>query len=76
MFDYYKQELNVGDAIISRVSDDMFPAGTEWHIICFGIEPSTQKEIAIIKQMDKNYICCAYQYELKYFKKKGGDYCA
>lgn len=66
--------INVGDKLEQLVTDDLHTKGTEWVVIGIGIEPSTNKKIAVIKS-PKNYIMCAWQSELKFFKKKVGVVC-
>lgn len=67
-------KINVGDTLEQLVTDDLHIKGTEWLVIGIGIEPSTNTQIAVM-QSPKKYIMCAWQIELKFFKKKEGAVC-
>lgn len=73
MKDIYGNTLKQGDIIKQNINDDILPKGSQWIVVDFGIEPSTGKNICIIKNLDKNYIMCAYDRELKYFAKELGE---
>ena len=70
MKDTYGTTLKENDIIIQIVDDDNLPKGSEWVVLGFGIEPSTQRKVCIMKDNTKGYIMSAYQSELKYFRKK------
>ena len=69
MKDRLKRELAVGDIVEQVISDDNLPKGSKWKVIEFGIEPSSMKKVAVIKDLTKGYIMSAYQYELNFFRK-------
>lgn len=69
MKDRLKRELAVGDIVESVISDDILPKGSRWEVLGFGIEPSSMKQVAVIKDQTKGYIMSAYQCELNFFKK-------
>lgn len=69
MKDRFNQELNEGDIIAQLVTDNNLPVNAKWVVLGFGIEPSSMKQVAVIKSLDKDYIMCAYQWELKFFRK-------
>jgi hypothetical protein len=45
------------------------PKGSKWEILGFGIEHSSMKQVAVMKDQTKGYIMSAYQFELNYFRK-------
>ena len=69
MKDRLKRELAVGDIVEQVISDDNLPKGSRWEIIGFGIEPSSMKLVAVMKDQTKGYIMSAYQCELNFFRK-------
>lgn len=69
MKDRLKRELSVGDIVEQVVGDDNLPKGSRWEILGFGIEPSSMKQVAVMKDQTKGYIMSAYQFELNYFRK-------
>lgn len=69
MRDRLKRELAVGDVVEQVVSDADLPKGSRWEILGFGIEPSSMKQVAVIKNQTKGYIMSAYQCELNFFRK-------
>ena len=70
MKDAFGKDLITGDIIKQRFDENVCPKNSEWIILGFGIEPSTNKKVAVIKSIDKEYILCSYQSELKHFYKK------
>lgn len=75
MTDVYGNKLQVGDTLTTLWSDSLFVRGTNWVVLDFGIEASTNKKICVIKNKEKNYIMCAYQSELNYFRKENKNDC-
>ena len=69
MKDRLKRELAVGDIVEQVVDDCGLPKGSKWEILGFGIEPSSMKQVAVLKDQTKRYISSAYQFELNYFRK-------
>lgn len=69
MKDKYGTNLKAGDFIVQLVDNDLHEKGTRWKVIAFGVEPSSKRKIAVIKS-SKEYLMCAYQSELNFFKKE------
>ena len=69
MKDRLKRELSVGDIVEQVVDDGDLSKGSKWEILGFGIEPSSMKQVAVMKDQTKGYIMSAYQFELNYFRK-------
>ena len=69
MKDRLKRELSVGDIVEQVISDGELPKGSKWEILGVGIEPSSMKQVAVLKDQTKGYITSAYQFELNYFRK-------
>lgn len=69
MKDRLKRELAVGDIVEQVVSDYNLPKGSRWEILGFGLEPSSGKQVAVLKDQTRGYISSAYQCELNYFRK-------
>jgi hypothetical protein len=67
--DRLKRELSVGDIVEQVVDDCGLPKGSKWEILGFGIESSSGKKVAVLKDQTKGYIMSAYQFELNYFRK-------
>lgn len=66
MKDYYKNTIKKGDILLEMKHDSCF---IKWEVIDFGIEPSSKKNICVLKNIDTNYIACCYQSELYLFTK-------
>jgi hypothetical protein len=69
MKDRLKRELSVGDIVEQVVDDCGLPKGSKWEILGFGLEPSSGKKVAVMKDQTKGYIMSVYQIELNYFRK-------
>lgn len=69
MKDRLKRELAVGDIVEQVISDANLSKGSRWEILGFGIEPSSMKQVAVMKDQVKGYIVSAYQCELNFFRK-------
>lgn len=69
MRDANGNRLHDGDIVQQIITDRLHAKGAEWVILGIGIEPSTNRKIAVMKS-EKDYIMCAYQQELKFFVKK------
>ena len=69
MKDIYKNELEIGNTLERIIGNNILPKGSRWTVIEFGIEPSTKKEICLIKNNFTNFILSCYQEELNTFKR-------